>query len=98
MLHQGKDDITDQAKKDALDYYVFLTQGPNCNLISNCEIGGKLHSFLQLNVADFCEDVCMAVEKWIDDTSATPAIVARLNETIEIHSPGYIHLDVVEFG
>ncbi len=98
VLHQGKDDITEHTIREALDYCVFLTKGPNLSLFSNCEFNGKNQSFLQLNVQSFCEDVCGAVEKWMQTFSKDPVVLARVNETVEIHEPGYVHLQVIRFG
>lgn len=98
LLHQGKDDISDQRLRDALEHYVFLTKGPHCNLWKDSEINGVKTSFLQLNVGKFCEDMCLAVEKWLIKDSNNSDIQKRLKDTLEIHEPGYVHLGVIKFG
>lgn len=98
ILHQGKDDISDQKMQEVLEHYVFLTDGSHCNLFKDCVINGEKVSFLQLNVQKFCKDMCNAVEKWLDNVSENPAIQERLKKTIVIHSPGYVYKSAIKFG
>ena len=98
LLHSGKDDISDQKKKEVLDHYVFLTKGSHCNLIKDCIFNGEKKSFLQLNVQNFCEDICKAVESWLASSSANTTIQERLKSTIEIHEPGYSYKGFIKFG
>lgn len=68
LLHEGSDIIETQNAKDALDRFVFLTDGPHCNLIQNSffgdqEFDGK--SILQLSVRQFSEDIMLAVQEWM---------------------------------
>ena len=98
LLHQGKDDITDQKMQEVLEHYVFLTSGAHCNLIKDCIIDDEKVSFLQLNVQKFCEDICKAVEKWLDSVANNKKIRERLEHTIDIHEPGYTYRGVIKFG
>lgn len=98
LLHQGKDDVSDQKKQEVLEHYVFLTKGAHCNLFKDCVFNGEKKSFLQLNVQIFCKDVCKAVEVWLNSMSANSAVQDRLKNTIKIHKPGYTYKGVIRFG
>lgn len=95
LLHEGKDDVSDQKKKDVLEHYVFLTEGGHRNLVKHSNIYGVKTSFLQLNVKRFCEEICVAAENWLANNSTDPEIKKRLKDTLEIHEPGYVHMGVI---
>lgn len=97
VLHQNMDDISKQEKRD-LDHYIFVTQGTHLNLFKDCFINGIKESFLQLNVIEFCEDICVAVENWISLNSNNQNINNRLKHALEIHEPGYIYKELIKFG
>ncbi|MEG6453307.1 hypothetical protein [Enterobacter cloacae] len=48
-----------------------------------CYLNGKI----QLQVDIFCEQMCLAVERWIEDMRPYPAVASRMNELIEISFP-----------
>lgn len=98
LLHEGKDDITDQRKQEVLEHYVFLTEGSHCNLFKDSVFNGVKKSFLQLNVQTFCRDMCAVVEAWLNASSDNSEIQSRLRKTIEIHEPGYSYMGVIRFG
>lgn len=87
LLHEGKDDISEQ-KKQVLEHFVFLTSGSHRNLV-----GGK-DPFLQLNVQKFCEEICAGVQSWMANITSNADALVRLNQTIEIHEPGYTYKGV----
>jgi len=98
LLHSGKDDISDQKKREVLEQYVFLTDGAHCNLFKDCFFDGEKKTFLQLNVQRFCMDMCSAVEKWLALVSTSTEICKRIKDTIEVHKPGYSYKGFVKFG
>lgn len=98
LLHTGKDDISDQSKKEVLDHYLFLSEGPHKSLLLNNVYDGEKRSFLQLNVQNFCRDICKAVEAWLESKSDNEIIQDRLRETIEIHEQGYVYKGFIKFG
>jgi len=98
LLHQGKDDVSEQRLKDILEHYVFLTSGSHRNLFKDCVFNGVKKSFLQLNVGMFCEDICTAVETWLNTNSSNKDIQNRLSNTLEIHEPGYTYMGAIKFG
>ena len=56
LLHEGADVISHQRCRKVLDSFLFLTTGSHCNY---CNVNG--HTFLQLNVSNFCKDICDSV-------------------------------------
>ena len=98
LLHQGKDDISEQKMRQVLEHYVFLTSGAHCNLFKDLTINGKTVSFLQLNVCIFCEYLCQSAEAWIKSVSGNADIRSRLRSTIEIHEPGYTYKGIIQFS
>lgn len=99
LLHQGKGDISNQKMKDILEHYIFLTSGSHCNLFKDIVInGGPKESFLQLNVARFCTEMCDAVSQWIVSMQNNKNITNRVNESIVIREPGYVYKGVIKFG
>lgn len=99
ILHQGKSNIVEQPIREFLEYFIFTT-GTEAHLIHVAGVAlnkGKPETFLQLNVTNFCEDVCVAAEKWIVVASKKPAIAERMKRNLEIHEPGYVHREVLKF-
>jgi len=98
LLHRGKDDIADQYKREILEHYVFLTSGSHCNLFRECVFNEVKKSFLQLNVGRFCNDLCDAAQAVLNKIASDPGTAKRIQETIEIHEPGYTYMGVIRFG
>lgn len=98
VLHQGTDDITEQRMREVLEHYIFLTKGSHRILFKNCIFNGVNKSFLQLNVTTFCIDICTAAEVWIKNNTNNSSIQNRLQQTLEIHEPGYTYMGTVRFG
>lgn len=82
-LHEGSDIISQQHCRKLLDSFLFMTEGCHCNFVN---VNGE--SFLQLRVDKFCEDICIGVEKWLQDVAGDLEIEKRISESIKIHSPG----------
>ena len=97
LLHSGKDDISDQRKREVLEHCVFLTKGAHCNLFKDCVFNGEKKSFLQLNIQTFCKDICKAVENWLVSMRSNLLVQERLKTTIEIHEPGYSYKGLIRF-
>ena len=85
LLHEGVDVISHQRCRKVLDSFVFLAKGPrsHCNYFN---VGG--HTFLQLRIDNFCEDVCAAVETWLSDVANDDTISKKLSDTVIIHTSG----------
>lgn len=98
LLHEGTDDIAQQRSRKILEKFVFMTDGPHCNLSQNNYVNGKrVETFLQLRVDEFCKDICHSAEMWLKKVSKDTAIKKRLKNTMEIHKPGFVE-GGIKFG
>jgi len=98
LLHLGKEDITDQRKMKILEHFKFRIKKPHLTLVQDSSFGGgKNETFLVLVVQEFCEDICKAVEKWLEEKSKKPTIQDRLKEMIEIHEGDYTYKGAIKF-
>ncbi|MGO3448926.1 MAG: hypothetical protein ACTINK_16420 [Kluyvera intermedia] len=51
----------------------------------------KYNGVIQIQIDIFCEDMCQAVEQWVNDMEPDMAVAARMKELIEIKfPPGFI--------
>jgi len=83
LLHEGIDVISHQRCKKVLDSFLFVASGGiHCNYFSFA----NGHTFLQLSVKKFCEDVCASVQTWLNDVASDNTIQKRLSETIKIEA------------
>jgi hypothetical protein len=73
-LHQGI------ARREGLEEFE-LSQPLNGWVIHMNIINGMI----QIQVSEFCEDVCQAVENWMMDTLNNPDITLRMRELIKIN-------------
>ena len=82
-LHQGEANIENQWIRKALSEFLFvepLESGSiHCNQVDN---------ILQLQVDIFCEEICIAVEKWIETVSSDQEIQERAKKLLTIHKVG----------
>lgn len=92
-LHEGSDKISHQSVSKVLEHFIFLAEGPHCNVFINV----NNESFLQLNVRKFCTDILEAVNKWLSDNTSNEEIQNKLKETISIHPPGTVR-NGIRFG
>lgn len=92
VLHEANANITSQRKREILEYVVFTEGGAHKNLFRECILtNGKKQTFLQLNTKDFCEDMVVGVESWLEDVRNNPEIQKRITETIRINPKGFFH-------
>jgi hypothetical protein len=78
-LHGGEFDITAQRARQALDSFRFVAPPPGWHIHCNRNRG-----MLQLQVDVFCEDVCAALDAWLNARGGDPAVAAALAELPEI--------------
>lgn len=76
LLHEGKDDITDQRIRKALDNFHFNIPSENFIHLN------QVNSTLQIRVDIFCNDVINALEKWLNDINDDKK--KRLDEVLKI--------------
>ncbi len=65
ILHQGIDDVSDNEKRDVLEKISFRQSGSHLISIRDHNFNGTIiPNFILINVKEFIEDICKAVEKW----------------------------------
>jgi len=78
-LHLGDFDITEMSAREVLSRFEFLAQesGMIChrNQYTNVATGIAV---LQLQVGNFCEEMCQAVEQWFAVRGANPDVAAAI--------------------
>ncbi|EHR1162057.1 hypothetical protein KS876_001057 [Vibrio parahaemolyticus] len=84
-LHQGL------IKKEGGETFMFITPPPNGNVSHSSSIDGMY--YLQIDV--FCEDICLAVEHWIQDVKGNEDVCSRIDELISIHHYGCLEPAVI---
>jgi hypothetical protein len=77
ILHEGSGDISQQRSRDVLERFHFTVYA-EVHLL-------KIDSILQLDAQIFCDDICRAAERWIDDFRTNhPEKRDRLNQLVTI--------------
>jgi hypothetical protein len=83
-LHTGVDDITQQSAREALDRIHFIAPQPGLSRHRNRREKGGI-SILQLQVDQFCEEMCQAVEAWMREVlQKRPDVQSRAQALIVI--------------
>jgi hypothetical protein len=85
FLHQGDFDVTDQHARLALERFHFVVPPPGWTVHCN-----RFNDSLQLQVSNFCEDICAGVEAWLPRARADAGQKQRLLElaTIQVAIAG----------
>lgn len=83
FLHEGREDVTGQSARKALDSFMFV-EPPRGGRIHCNQSDGKL----QLQVDIFCGDVCAGVDEWVKEVlSKRSDAQARMAELLSVRSP-----------
>lgn len=87
LLHEGTSDIERQKAKEALDKFVFISDGSHKVKINDSHLGDQRYdgkSFLVLSTKKFCEDMVNAVTKWRNDDK----VKKDFSNMLKIHENG----------
>lgn len=98
-LHSGTDDITDQSVKkaelkgqqidsDVLTRFHFSEPGANFIHYNKIISEDGVTATLQLQIDEFCKDMCNSVKKWEEVASKSDSILERMNQLLKIHDYG----------
>lgn len=80
VTHQGSDQTDRQAARDALTRFQFVVSKPSILVHNN------LHGdMLQLDLREFCNDICVAVEAWVTQTAGDPGIEDEKSRLLKIY-------------
>lgn len=77
VLHEGKDDDGEQRSRATVARFQFTTLGSH-----RC----KINDVLVLNIGRFCEEICVAVEQWAENTRSIPGIQSRIANMVAVHT------------
>lgn len=86
LLHEGSDDIGEQRAREILTRFRFTAHGSHRL---------RVDSILVLNTAEFCEEICLAVEAWTRDVSRNTDVQERIAAMVAVEvgafspKPGY---------
>ncbi len=89
LLHEGSDDIGEQSARETLARFHFTTLGSHRIRIENV---------LVLNTANFCEEMCQAVESWIIAVAALPEVQERIAAMIEVKTETFSPHNGIRIG
>ena len=80
MLHEGEFDITSQRARNVLESFQFVVPKGGNYMHNN-----QYQCALQLQVDVFAEDICSAVEDWMQTRAADPDVSRRIAEMPRIY-------------
>jgi hypothetical protein len=80
ILHEGREEITDQSAREALDRFHF-SEPPHegsvhCNQINNV---------LQLQVDTFCDDMLSGLREWFKNVKEDMVIMTRIRNMLKVY-------------
>lgn len=79
VLHEGRDDITDQAAREVVERFEFIIAPPGYRVHLN-----MFGSQLQLQVDQFCADMVSAVRSWWGTTQGSPEVESRIGALLRL--------------
>ena len=89
LLHEGSDEISGQRSREVLSQFKFTTQGVHL---------GMMEDVLVLNVSMFCNEVCAAVEGWLQDVAADYGVQERIGGMARVEVGGFSPIPGVWLG
>jgi len=78
-FHHGEFDVSKQHARNTTDCFRFILPPPGMTIHRN-----RIGDALQLQVSEFCSEMCAAVERWLDVASRDPVRAPRLERLAEI--------------
>jgi len=85
FLHEGRDEITEQRAREALERFHFVEPAPNRYIHCN-----QRNQVLQLQVDVFCRHILEGFSSWIGEASNCMEIRERMREILRIYPPTQI--------
>ena len=80
LLHEGRDNITEQRAREALDRFHFIEPPPNARRHCN-----QINNVLQLQVDVFCKEVLEGLAQWRKDVQGSKHIEQRINNILVVY-------------
>jgi len=91
LLHEGSENISKQARQ-ILTKFILVENGPHLNLFFNDGDG-----ILQLNIVNFCIEICSGVNNWLNDFKDNPIFIEYRSRLMKIYPSGTI-INGIKFG
>ena len=85
LLHEGREEITEQCARDALDRFHFIEPPKSGSIHCN-----QIDNILQLQIDIFCQDIVNALKSWLENTKKNIGIQERLNNLLRIYPSNQI--------
>ncbi|XHE14071.1 hypothetical protein PCC82_04800 [Agrobacterium deltaense] len=82
-LHEGGADITEQKARKVLQDFILLEPIEGCSIHLN-----QINSVLQLQVDQFCSDICNGAQAWLQDHKDNPDVKERMTLLLTVHKLG----------
>ncbi|MGX5557798.1 hypothetical protein [Bacillus thuringiensis] len=92
-LHGGEVDINEQRIKEVLSAFVFVA--PDKGRAAHC---ARIEDQLLLRVDEFCEDICSAVDVWVENNKENKDMQKSADKILEIKTGGVLFPDGVYVG
>jgi hypothetical protein len=80
LLHEGRDNITEQRAREALDRFHFIEPPPNT--IRHCN---QINNVLQLQVDIFCRDILEGLTQWHRDIQGITCLEQQINAIFKVY-------------
>ena len=79
-FHQGEFDVSDHAARETTERFRFVEPIANWTIYHN-----RVKNEIQLQVSRFCEELCLAAERWLKAALPDPVKSAALAQLAEIN-------------
>lgn len=86
-------DINEQRIKEVLSAFVFVA--PDKGRAAHC---ARIEDELLLRVDEFCEDICSAVDVWVENNKENKDMQKSADKILEIKTGGVLFPDGVYVG
>jgi len=80
LLHEGREEITEQRAREALDRFHFIEPPPGGQIHCN-----QINNVLQLQVDIFCNDILEGLRKWVQDVQNVPDVMKRIGSILKVY-------------
>ncbi len=80
LLHEGREEITEQRAREALDRFHFIEPPPSGQIHCN-----QINNVLQLQVDIFCNDILGGLRKWFQDVQNAPDVLKRIGSVLKVY-------------
>ncbi len=80
LLHEGREEITEQRAREALDRFHFIEPPPSGQIHCN-----QINNVLQLQVDIFCNDVLSGLREWFQKIQNAPDVGKRIAGILKVY-------------